>query len=222
VDGRLFIILYEIMVRPLDDAHARNLVRLVLYGESGTRSETIVSIDNDANIEKKWVESTITYSHGTPTRDISPAGDASSSSDAGSGTASCRQPMSRTPKIGPAIQHLLLEWGYWDQDIEWQVEISKNILQQASASPKDCERWENALQTGDPDAWLAVLTLSLESVKERLERVTLETDEHDNDAIWGDPCIGFRPRLFYEALCTQKHSLQELPLNNTGDTEACS
>jgi hypothetical protein len=43
--------------------------------------------------------------------------------------------------------------------------------------------------------------------------------QHDNTAIWNEPRIDFHPRLFYEALCTQKHSLRELRLNNIGETD---
>jgi hypothetical protein len=244
------------------------------------------------------------------------------------------------PRIGPAIQHLFLDWSYWDEHIERQVRISKDILQQASASPTNCEEWQNALQAGNPDAWLAVLTLSLESVRtlflratahseyfipmlaraaardkpfdlkhvlQRLAYVKLETDDmeisfeaadylpifrlpamrvfsanglcevkdwesiypkpapktstitelnfgsltglnfgslgrcnggkgmadfiiscanlevfdyqHNNTAILNETSIDFRPRLFYEALCTQKHSLRELRLNNIGEND---
>jgi hypothetical protein len=41
--------------------------------------------------------------------------------------------------------------------------------------------------------------------------------QHDNKAIWGESYSDFRPLLFYNALCSQKHTLRELRLNNRGE-----
>ncbi|PYI03456.1 hypothetical protein BO78DRAFT_471923 [Aspergillus sclerotiicarbonarius CBS 121057] len=38
---------------------------------------------------------------------------------------------------------------------------------------------------------------------------------HSNQVIWGEQSSGFRPRAFYSALCSQKHSLQVLHLEGT-------
>ncbi|RAK89195.1 hypothetical protein BO79DRAFT_237392 [Aspergillus costaricaensis CBS 115574] len=42
--------------------------------------------------------------------------------------------------------------------------------------------------------------------------------QHSNQVIWGERYMNFRPRAFYSALCTQKHSLQVLHLNDRGET----
>ncbi|RAL08077.1 uncharacterized protein BO97DRAFT_399005 [Aspergillus homomorphus CBS 101889] len=44
--------------------------------------------------------------------------------------------------------------------------------------------------------------------------------QHDDKAVWAESYVGFRPRAFYNALCTQKHSLRELRLNNTGESHS--
>ncbi|PWY83432.1 hypothetical protein BO70DRAFT_361550 [Aspergillus heteromorphus CBS 117.55] len=41
--------------------------------------------------------------------------------------------------------------------------------------------------------------------------------QHRNQAIWAEQYIGFRPRAFYHALVTQKHSLRVLHLNDRGE-----
>lgn len=41
--------------------------------------------------------------------------------------------------------------------------------------------------------------------------------QHDNKSIWGEVYTDFCPLLFYNALCSQKHSLRELRLNNNGE-----
>ncbi|KAJ5890009.1 hypothetical protein N7504_010819 [Penicillium tannophilum] len=41
--------------------------------------------------------------------------------------------------------------------------------------------------------------------------------QHDNQAIWGEIYLNFRPLAFYTALYTQKHSLRVLRLNNNGE-----
>ncbi|GLA44281.1 hypothetical protein AnigIFM63309_002867 [Aspergillus niger] len=43
--------------------------------------------------------------------------------------------------------------------------------------------------------------------------------QHSNQVIWGERYMNFRPRAFYSALCTQKHSLQVLHLNDGGETQ---
>ncbi|PWY90448.1 hypothetical protein BO94DRAFT_489862 [Aspergillus sclerotioniger CBS 115572] len=40
---------------------------------------------------------------------------------------------------------------------------------------------------------------------------------HSNQAIWGEQYISFRPRAFYTALCSQKHSLQVIHLDDTDE-----
>ncbi|GFN11671.1 hypothetical protein AtubIFM56815_009212 [Aspergillus tubingensis] len=42
--------------------------------------------------------------------------------------------------------------------------------------------------------------------------------QHSNQVIWGERYMNFRPRAFYSALSTQKHSLQVLHLNDRGET----
>jgi hypothetical protein len=41
--------------------------------------------------------------------------------------------------------------------------------------------------------------------------------QHDNKAIWGESYLDFRPFQFYNALCSQQHSLRELRLNHRGE-----
>jgi hypothetical protein len=41
--------------------------------------------------------------------------------------------------------------------------------------------------------------------------------QHDNKAIWGGSYLDFRPLLFYRALCSHRHTLRELRLNNQGE-----
>ncbi|XRM44072.1 hypothetical protein ABZX51_007217 [Aspergillus tubingensis] len=42
--------------------------------------------------------------------------------------------------------------------------------------------------------------------------------QHSNSVIFAEQFMNFRPRAFYSALCTQKHSLQVLHLNDRGET----
>ncbi|CAG7918550.1 unnamed protein product [Penicillium olsonii] len=43
--------------------------------------------------------------------------------------------------------------------------------------------------------------------------------QHDNKAVWEETYLDFRPLLFYKALCSQKHSLRKLRLNDSGQME---
>ncbi|PWY75815.1 hypothetical protein BO83DRAFT_436568 [Aspergillus eucalypticola CBS 122712] len=43
--------------------------------------------------------------------------------------------------------------------------------------------------------------------------------QHSNQVIWGERYMSFRPRAFHSALCTQKHSLQVLHLNDRGEMQ---
>ncbi|KAJ5607995.1 hypothetical protein N7537_004614 [Penicillium hordei] len=242
-------------------------------------------------------------------------------------------PLSRAvrnnPRIGTAIQNLSVDWYYSksepgnDYDVDGLVET----LKQAGDAADDLAAWEESLRTGCPDAWLAVLVLSLKSIKsmtlrfsrsphflpmvtriaangnlsspkpvlQLLESVDIWVDDpkeyylaheilpffylpamrvftaggvcevdpgiaslkpgtstirkidlgrfntnngangfaeyiiscanleifdyqHDNKSIWGEVYTDFYPLLFYNALCSQKHSLRELRLNNNGET----
>ncbi|KAJ5214161.1 hypothetical protein N7449_001330 [Penicillium cf. viridicatum] len=222
-------------------------------------------------------------------------------------------PLSRAvrnnPRIGTAIQNLSVDWYNSksepgnDYDVDGLVETLKQVGDPAD----DLAAWEESLRTGCPDAWLAVLVLSLESIKsmtlrfshspyflpmvtriaangnlsstkpvlQPLESVDIWVDDHmeyylahellpffylpamrvftaggkidlgrfntnngangfaeyiiscanleifdyqhDNKSIWGEVYTDFCPLLFYNALCSQKHSLRELRLNNNGE-----
>ncbi|KAJ5361019.1 hypothetical protein N7541_001863 [Penicillium brevicompactum] len=69
------------------------------------------------------------------------------------------------PGIGTAIQNLRLRW-YPNSRTqhEYEVDTLVDVLKQASDS-EDVTKWNKALQKGCPDAWLAVLVLSLESLR---------------------------------------------------------
>ncbi|CAG8235392.1 unnamed protein product [Penicillium olsonii] len=43
--------------------------------------------------------------------------------------------------------------------------------------------------------------------------------QHDNKAVWKEAYLDFHPLLFYNALCSQKHSLRKLRLNDSGQME---
>lgn len=242
-------------------------------------------------------------------------------------------PLSRAvrnnPKIGTAIQNLGVDW-YHDKSEpgkDYDVDGFVEILKQAGDAADDLAAWEESLGTGSPDAWLAVLVLSLESIKsmtlrfedspfflpmvkritangnlsspkpvlQQLESVDIQEEDHkeyylahellpffylpairvftaggvceidpeiaslkpgtstirkidlgglntnnggngfaeyiiscanleifdyqhDDTCIWSEVYRDFCPLLFYNALCSQKHSLRELRLNNNGAT----
>ncbi|KAJ5938683.1 hypothetical protein N7466_001817 [Penicillium verhagenii] len=72
----------------------------------------------------------------------------------------------RNPQIGRAIQFLTLEWSSTrDKKSRNSIKPFKNTLQQASPSNKYRTEWGKDLMKGDPDAWFAMLTVSLESVR---------------------------------------------------------
>lgn len=242
-------------------------------------------------------------------------------------------PLSRAvrnnPRIGTALQNLSVDWYHSKSEPgnDYDVDGLVKTLKQAGDAAGDLAAWEESLQTGCPDAWLAVLVLSLESIKsmtlrfsrspyflpmvtriaangnlsspkpvlQLLESVDIWEDDskqyylahellpffylpamrvftaggvcevdpgiaslkpgtstirkidlghfntnnggngfaeyiiscanleifdyqHDNKSIWGEVYTDFCPLLFYNALCSQKHSLRELRLNNNGET----
>ncbi|KAJ5968829.1 hypothetical protein N7501_005077 [Penicillium viridicatum] len=242
-------------------------------------------------------------------------------------------PLSRAvrnnPRIGTAIQNLSVDWyrSKSEHGNDYDVDGLVETLKQADDAADDLAAWEESLRTGCPDAWLTVLVLSLESIKnmtlrfshspyflpmvtriaangnlsspkpvlQRLESVDIWVDDskeyypahellpffylpamrvftaggvcevdpgiaslkpgtstirkidlgnsntnnggngfaeyiiscanleifdyqHENKCIWGEVYTDFCPLLFYNALCSQKHSLRELRLNNNGET----
>ncbi|KOS39991.1 hypothetical protein ACN38_g9145 [Penicillium nordicum] len=242
-------------------------------------------------------------------------------------------PLSRAvrnnPRIGTAIQNLSVDWCHSESELgnDYDVDGLVETLKQVGDAADDLAAWEESLRTGCPDAWLAVLVLSLESIKsmtlrfshspyflpmvtriaangnlpslksalQSLESVDIWVDDHmeyylahellpffylpamrvftaggvcevdpgiaslkpgtstireidlghsntnnggngfaeyiiscanleifdyqhDNKSIWGEVYKEFCPLLFYNALCSQKHSLRELRLNNNGET----
>ncbi|KAJ5166414.1 uncharacterized protein N7482_005195 [Penicillium canariense] len=72
----------------------------------------------------------------------------------------------KNPEIGRSIRDLTLRWCYGHEaNHKYSVEMFKDTLQQASPSIEHCTNWEKDLLNGEPDAWLALLTPSLEAVR---------------------------------------------------------
>ncbi|KAJ6115216.1 hypothetical protein N7486_000994 [Penicillium sp. IBT 16267x] len=73
----------------------------------------------------------------------------------------------RNPRIGSAIHDLsvgacpLSSWA----SIDYEMEMCKNAVQQASTFMDHYTNWEDSLLAGDSDAWLAVLAPSLENIR---------------------------------------------------------
>lgn len=72
----------------------------------------------------------------------------------------------RNPEIGVAIQNLRLKWRSMSiSQHDYEVDDTLvDALKQASDSD-DVTEWKKSLRTGCPDAWLAVLVLSLDSLR---------------------------------------------------------
>lgn len=70
----------------------------------------------------------------------------------------------QNPKLGPAIRDLRVDWGLWGDESVHDIGMFKGLVEQASHSSEHAEEWEKALREGSPDAWLALLVPSLESV----------------------------------------------------------
>lgn len=70
----------------------------------------------------------------------------------------------RNPEIGASIRDLSVEWCQGSEKGGYDVAMFRDSILAASRSSEDCEKWECELARGSPDAWLAVLVLSLEAV----------------------------------------------------------
>ncbi|KAJ5915193.1 hypothetical protein N7454_011305 [Penicillium verhagenii] len=189
----------------------------------------------------------------------------------------------KNPQIGRVIQFLTLEWSSTQhRKRRKSIKPFKNTLQQASPTKKYRAEWGKALMKGDPDAWFAMLTISLESVRaltlefngpakymltilaraatgEHLSTATRRCDtwngasgikgieqlylrrctgkfglnefiessaflevfdyQHRDKVIRNEQGHVFCPNALYTSLCTQKHSLRVLRINNNGNTK---
>lgn len=70
----------------------------------------------------------------------------------------------RNPEIGASIRDLSVLWCPGSGRGDYDVAMFRDSVQAASQLTEDCEKWERELSRGNPDAWLAVLVLSLEAV----------------------------------------------------------